>query len=203
MRFFARRAQNDRNNDDPYWDTFINRPPADPNNLLPHAFRQVPPGGVNPVKTEVHSPNIMASHVKGLGRFYGAHEVGIVQRGDGEQPPFAIVCTLKADYDTRTARGLGGQTPAVKGMFTTFTLAAYIRELGYVADRVELDDAGQLAEAAGLRTRGMYVADVILTDLPLEPDSRSPLPLGGPSDERATGASILGASRGQGEGGTA
>ena len=171
MRFFARRAQNDRDND-PYWDTFINRPPADPNNLLPHAFKRASPGGVNPVKTEVHSPNVMASHLKELGRFYGAHQVGIAQRR--AEPPFAIVCVLESDYDTHIARGIGGQTPALKGMFATFTLAAYIRELGYRADCVELEDAEQLAAAAGLNHRGMYVADVILTDLPLEPDGRQP-----------------------------
>ena len=167
--------------DDPYWEAFINRAPADPNNLVPHGFKQVQPGGVNPIKTEVHSPNVMASHVKELGRFYGADMVGIVGLDDG----FAIVCALKTDYDTRSAVGIGGQTPAMKGLFATFTLGAYIRELGYQADASETDRE-RLAAAAGLGSldaggrlvtrqfgRNVYVADVLLTDLPLEADGRA------------------------------
>jgi hypothetical protein len=178
-RFLKRRSHAN----DPYWDAFINRPPADPNNLLPHAFKNVAGGGVNPVKTEVHSPNVMARHVKELGRFYGAHAVGIVHRPD-QDPPYAIVSVLKADHDTRTARGIGGQAPALKAMFETFTLGAYIRELGYRAVRVEIAEAEQMAAAAGLGTlaadgrlvtralgRHVHVAEVILTDLPLEPDA--------------------------------
>jgi hypothetical protein len=161
--------------EDPYWDAFIHRPPADPNNLLPHAFKQARGGGVNPARTEVHSPNVMAEHVKELGRFYGAERVGIVERT--QDPPFAIVCVLKADHDTRTARGIGGQVPALKGLFATFTLAAYIRELGYRAECVELPDAEGLALAAGLlplpRMPHPHVGDVILTDLPLKPDGRA------------------------------
>ena len=172
-----------RQPEDPYWDAFITRAPADPNNLLPHAFKNVTGGGVNPVKTEVHSPNVMAQHVKELGRFYGASDVGIVERAT--DPPYAIVSILKADYDTRAAQGLGGQAPALKGMFATFTLGAYIRELGYRAVRAELPEADALAAAAGLGAldpdgrlvtralgRQVHVAEVILTDLPLEPDAR-------------------------------
>ena len=170
--------------DDPYWDAFINRPPADPNNLILHAFRAVEEGGVNPARTEVHSPNVMTRHVKELGRFYGADLVGVVDRRPAD-PPFAIVCVLKADYDTRAAPGVGGQAPALKGLFATFTLGAYIRELGYRANRAEVEDPDRLAAAAGLGTlapdgrlvarglgRGVHVADVLLTDLPLEPDGR-------------------------------
>lgn len=163
--------------DDPYWENFINRPPADLNNLIPHGFKQVQPGGVNPVRTEVHSPNVMSSHVKELALFYGADLVGIVALPDR----FAIVCALHTDYDTHEALGIGGQTPAMKGLFATFTLGAYIRELGYAADASELDRE-RLAVAAGLGTlvngrlttrqfgTNVHVADVLLTDLPLEPD---------------------------------
>ena len=167
--------------DDPYWEAFIHRAPADPNNLIPHGFKQVQPGGINPIKTEVHSPNVMASHMKDLGRFYGADLVGIVRLADR----FAIVCALKTDYDTRSAVGIGGQTPAMKGLFATYTLGAYIREMGYQADASEVDRA-RLAAAAGLGTldadgrlvtrqfgRNVYVADVLLTDLPLEADGRA------------------------------
>jgi hypothetical protein len=170
--------------DDPYWDGFINRPPADPNNLITHAFKEAAGGGVNPLKTEVHSPNVMSGHVKELARFYGADLVGIVELTS--EPGYAIVCVLRAEYDTHAAAGIGGQTPALKGLFATFTLGAYIRELGYRATTVSLD-GDRLAAAAGLGTldadghliarrfgfaQRVHVADVILTDLPLEPDGR-------------------------------
>jgi hypothetical protein len=174
---------------DPYWEAFIHRPPADPNNLITHAFQGLPEGGTNPVRTEVHSRNVMASHVKELGQFYGADLVGIVgivaQGPSSEsEPGCAIVSVLKADYDPRTARGIGGQTPALKGLFETFTLAAYIRELGYRAVRAASDaDGDRLAVAAGLGVLNaegrlvtprfgpnVYVAELIYTDLPLEAD---------------------------------
>ncbi|MBV9329304.1 MAG: hypothetical protein JO352_36840 [Chloroflexi bacterium] len=167
--------------DDPYWDAFIHRAPADPNNVITHAFKQVKPGGVNPVKTEVHSPNVMSAHVKELARFYGADLVGIVALDTG----FGIVCGVRTDYDSQSAVGIGGQTPAMKGLFATFTLGAYIRELGYTADASEADRE-RLAAAAGLGTldaggrlvtrqfgRNVQVTDVMLTDLPLEPDGRA------------------------------
>ena len=160
---------------DPYWEAFINRPPADLNNLIPHAFKQARGGGVNPARTEVHSPNVMADHVKELGRFYGADRVGIVER-PGADPPYVIVSVLRSDYDPRIAAGIGGQVPALKGLFATYTLSAYIRELGYRADCVELPEGRELAQAAGLlpmpKGRHVHVADVILTDLPLQPDGR-------------------------------
>src|SRR5215468_10557005 len=156
--------------DDPYWDAFIRRPPSDPNNVIAHAFKHVQPGGVNPVKTEVHSPNVMAQQVKELARFYGADWVGIAALSPSES---AIVCALRAEYDTSAAVGVGGQTPVMKGLFATFTIGAYIRELGYRADASAVDRE-RLAAAAGLATarlgRNVHVADVILTDLPLEAD---------------------------------
>lgn len=158
--------------DDPYWDAFINRPPADPNNLVQHSFKQASIGGVNPVRTEVHSPNVMAQHVMALGKFYGADHVAVVKLADER---FGIVCALDAQYDTRTARGIGGQTPAMKGLFATFTVAGFIRELGYEATCVERDDAEQLAQSAGIRARSgkyLHVAEVIETTLPLEPTTR-------------------------------
>src|SRR5712691_8631541 len=106
---FSRQREEDR---DPYWDAFINTPPADPNNVIPHAFSQVRDGETNPVRTEVHSPNVMSSHIKELGRFYGADLIGIV--GLQSDPGFAIVSVLRSEYDTGTAVGVGGQTPALK-----------------------------------------------------------------------------------------
>ena len=155
--------------DDPYWEAFINRAPYDPNNLITHAFKQVQPGGVNPVRTEVHSPNVMSTHVKELAQFYGAHSVGVVALPDGRS---AIVCLIRADYDTATALGVGGQTPAMKGLFATFTLGAYIREMGYATDPTDLDTK-MLANVARLDTAHMHIADVIVTDLPLEPDGQA------------------------------
>jgi hypothetical protein len=179
---FSRQRERDR---DPYWDAFINNPPVDPNNVIPHAFSQVRDGESNPVRTQVHSPNVMSSHIKELGRFYGADLIGIAELPSDHG--FAIVSVLKADYDTRTATGVGGQTPALKGLFATFTLAAYIRELGYRATREFAGNtrAETLAAAAGLGEvdaegrlvtrrfgRGVYVAEVIFTDLPLQADGR-------------------------------
>jgi hypothetical protein len=164
--------------DDPYWDAFIRRPPSDPNNVITHAFKQVQPGGVNPVRTEVHSPNVMSQHVKELARFYGADLVGIAQTPTGS----AIVCVTRTDYDEQTAPGVGGQTPAMKALFASFTVGAYIRELGYRADASGADRE-RLAAVAGLGTldttgrlltrqfgSNVHVADVLLTDLPLQPD---------------------------------
>jgi len=179
---FSRQSERDR---DPYWDAFINRPPADPNNMIPHAFSQLHDGETNPVRTTVHSPNVMASHIKELGRFYGADLIGVVALAADQG--FAIVTVLQADYDPRTSAGVGGQTPVLKGLFATFTLAAYIRELGYRAMRTFApEDRGErLAAVAGLGEltgdgrlvtrrfgRGVYVAEVIFTDLPLQPDGR-------------------------------
>ena len=174
---------------DPYWDAFIHRAPADPNNVIPHAFSQVHDGETNPVRTEVHSPNVMAEHIKELGRFYGADMIGIV--GLPADQGSVIVTVLQAEYDPRSAAGIGGQTPALKGLFATFTLAAYIRELGYRATRMfAADGRGErLAAAAGLGEltadgrlvtrrfgRGVYVAEAIFTDLPLAVDGHERVP---------------------------
>jgi hypothetical protein len=183
---FSRQGDRDR---DPYWDAFINTPPADPNNVIPHAFSLVRDGETNPVRSEVHSPNVLSNHIKELGRFYGAELIGIV--GLASEESFAIVSVLRADYDTRTAAGVGGQTPALKGLFATFTLAAYIRELGYRATRTfgESHRGERLAAAAGLGHlnadgrlvtprfgRLVYVAELIFTDLPLQPDGQESAP---------------------------
>ena len=70
-----------------------------------------------------------------------------------------------------------------KGAFATFNLAAIIREWGFRATRAQQVDGARLAAAAGLGNldRGgrlvtpqfgakVHVADVILTDLPVQPD---------------------------------
>lgn len=163
---WRRRAATSR--DDPFWDAFIFQPPADRNNLIPHAFKAASIGGVNPVQTEVHSPNVMSQHVIELAKFYGADQVGIVALDDAR---FGIVCALHAEYDTRVAKGIGGQTPALKGLFATFTLAAFVRELGYDADCVARADAEELARRAGVAGAHRHIADVVETTLPLQPSA--------------------------------
>jgi hypothetical protein len=159
--------------DDPYWDAFIHRPPADANNLITEALHAAQPGGVNPVKGEIHSPNVMSSHIKDLARFFGADRVAVVQLSCGTDLPFAIVSALRSDYDTRSAAGIGGQAPVLKGVFVSFNLVAYIKELGYRATRSPGDGA-LLAGLAGVGEQGpnLHIAEVVYTDLPLEPDVR-------------------------------
>ena len=161
---------------DPYWDAFIHRAPADPNNLITHAFAHVQPGEVNPVKSEVHSPNVMAGHIKELGRFFGADRVGIVALAGDRAGFSAIVCTLKTEFDTRSAGGIGGQAPALKGLFVSFNLCAVIKEMGYRATRTT-DERDRLAGLVGVGVQGpgRHVAEVVCTDLPLAPDQHEVL----------------------------
>ncbi len=178
--------------EDPYWDAFINRPPVDSRNAADEILRHASGGAVNPRRVDLHTPEITTAHLKQLATFLGAEQVGIVRLKDAEPHdptdsesyPFAIVCTVKADYDPRTAPGIGGQVPVRNGRYVTFILASYIREMGYRATNQEPGDAHRLAVAAGLgtlsregrlvpATRGahIHVADeVVYTDLPLAPE---------------------------------
>jgi hypothetical protein len=175
-----------REKPDPYWDLFLNAAPSDPNNLVADAVRRLPEGDVYPIPADVHSPEVMAAHVKEFARFLGADHCGSVRlRGPDADGGglFAIVCAFAADYDPRQARGIGGQAPALEGAFVTFVLGAWIRECGYRCTRAEDMDGERLAIAAGLGRRDaagrlvglqdgrfLYVADVLRTDLPLAPD---------------------------------
>jgi hypothetical protein len=188
----------DSREDDPYWDFFINTPPADLANTVTEMIRSAPEGNVFPTKAELHTPDISSSHVKELARYLGTDLIGIARLnavpsplprgGDGkgavdEQYPFAVICVVQADYDPRKAQGIGGQVPVQKGLFITFVLSAWIRELGFRATAALDPNAEQLAAAAGLgklNTDGklvtsrygtrVHVANVIRTDLPLAPD---------------------------------
>lgn len=170
---------------DPYWDAYINRAPSDLNNLVPPAIRDTTEGQVYPVKADTHTPEVMAEHVKEMGRFFGADLVGIAKTAADEEGeyPFAIVCVIKSDYDPRVSRGIGAQAAALTGGYVTFSLAAAIREFGYRATRRSEVNLDRLAERAGLGRldsegrlvtpdfgRKAYIADVILTDLPLSSD---------------------------------
>ena len=188
----------DSHKNDPYWDFFINTAPADLANTVIEMIRKAPDGSVFPTKAELHSPEITSSHVKGMAQYFGAELVGIAKldnlsslplgegksEGDNREPyPFAIICAVHADYDPRTARGIGGQVPAQNGLFITFVLTAWIRELGFRASAAPDSDADKLAAAAGLGTlssdgrlvtpkfgANVYIANVVRTDLPLAAD---------------------------------
>jgi hypothetical protein len=174
--------------DDPYWDFFVNTPPADLANTVTEMIRNAPEGNVFPTKAELHTPAITSSHVKGMAQYFGAELVGIARLNadeayNGESYPFAVICAVHADYDPRQARGIGGQVPVQNGFFISFILSAWIRELGYRASAAPDPDADKLAARARLGTlnekgrlvtpqfgANVHVANVIRTDLPLAPD---------------------------------
>jgi hypothetical protein len=178
----------DPHKDDPFWDFFINTPPADLTNLVTEMIRNAPEGNVFPTKTELHTPEITSSHVKGMAEYFGADMVGIVKLNShdtnhDEPYPFAVVCVVRADYDPREAPGVGGQVPVQNGLFITFVLSAWIRELGFRAMQALDPQAEKLAARAGLgrlNAKGrlvtdkfgsnIHVANIIRTDLPMAPD---------------------------------
>jgi hypothetical protein len=189
----------DPHKNDPYWEFFINTPPADLANTVTELIRNAPPGNVFPTQADIHTPEITSSHLKGMAHYFGADLVGIVRLpannpspsslphgGDGkieEEYPFAVACVVRAEYDPRTAPGIGGQVPVQNGLFITFVLSAWIRELGFHAKVAPEISSEKLAAAAGLGEINpdgrlviprygvdVYVADIILTDLPLAAD---------------------------------
>jgi hypothetical protein len=178
----------DSHKDDPYWDFFINTPPADLANTVTEMIRNAPEGNIFPTKAELHTPEISSSHVKGMAEYFGAALVGIVKLDSNgaarnEPYPFAVICAVRADYDPRAAPGIGGQVPVQNGLFITFVLSAWIRELGFRASAAPDPAAEKLAAAAGLGRlnadgrlvtdkfgTNVHVANVVRTDLPLAPD---------------------------------
>jgi len=185
----------DSHSDDPYWDFFINTAPADLTNTVTELMRKAPPGNIFPTKAELHTPAITATHVKGMAQYFGAELIGIAKLGncsnrtpaggknDGDDFPFAVICAVHADNDPRTSPGIGGQMPVQNGLFITFVLSAWIRELGFRATIMREVNAEALAVQAGLGTlngegklvadkfgTGIYVADPVYTDLPLAAD---------------------------------
>ena len=175
----------DSHRDDPYWDFFINTAPADLTNTVTELIRKAPAGNIFPTKAELHSPEITSSHVKGMAQYFGTELIGITKLdpndiGNSENLPFAVICAVHADYDPRTSPGIGGQVPVQNGLFITFVLSAWIRELGFRASAAPDPDADKLAAAAGLGTLNsdgrlvtpkfgthVHIANVIRTDLPL------------------------------------
>ncbi len=173
---------------DPYWESFINKPLADLANSIPELIRNAPEGNIFPTKTDIHTPEITSGQVKELARYMGADLVGITRLDtkefeNGERYPFAVICVVRAEVDPRVSPGVGGQVPVQNGLFVTFALSAWIRELGFRATAVADPNAERLAAAAGLgrvNSDGrlatqkygthVHVANVIRTDLPLVAD---------------------------------
>jgi hypothetical protein len=166
-------------------------------NTVTEMIRSAPEGNIFPTKAELHTPDITSSHVKELARYLGTDLIGIARltplfplpsagegrEGDNTVYPYAVICAVQAEYDPRKALGIGGQVPVQKGLFITFVLSAWIRELGFRATTTLDPSAEALAAAAGLgklNAEGrlvtpqygtqVHVANVILTDLPLAPD---------------------------------
>jgi len=186
----------DSHKDDPFWEFFINTPPADLTNTVTELIRNAPAGNIFPNKAELHTPEITSSHVKGMAQYFGTELIGIAKlddrsprplsppgKGEGNEFPFAILCAVHADYDPRAAKGIGGQMPVQNGLFITFVLSSWIRELGFRATVVRDANVDALAAKAGLGTLNgngrlvsrefgaeVYVADAIYTDLPLAAD---------------------------------
>jgi hypothetical protein len=180
-------SRKDAHDDDPYWDFFINTPPADLTNTVTELIRNAPAGNIFPTPADMHTPEITAQHVKEMARYFGAELVGIARlETNADNPdgyPFAILCAVRAEYDPHVSPGIGGQVPVQNGLFITFVLSAWIRELGFRASVAPRLEAETLAAQAGLGTlnaRGrlvtpqfdarVYIADAICTDLPLAAD---------------------------------
>jgi len=168
--------------DDPYWDYFINTPPADRENSIVDMIRNAPEGNVFPTKADLHTPEITSTHLKELAQYLGTDLVGVA-RVRAQDQTCAVICVMQADHEPREARGIGGQVPVQKGLFVTFVLSAWIRELGFKATAAPDAEGERLATIAGLGTldrhgklitkqfgNRVYVADVIRTDLPLAAD---------------------------------
>jgi hypothetical protein len=181
-------SRKDAHRDDPYWDFFLKTPPADVGNTVTELLRNAPAGAVFPTPADIHTPAIMARHVKELARYCGAELVGIasLETHAAHNPdacPFAVLCAVRAEYDPRVSPGIGGQVPVQNGLFITFVLSAWIRELGFRASVAPHLEAEMLAAQAGLGTLNaegrlvtpqfgakIYIADAICTDLPLAAD---------------------------------
>jgi hypothetical protein len=171
--------------DDPYWERFINNPPCDLQNMVTDLLAKAPEGMINPAREETHTPEVTSSHIKQLAQRLTADLVGVA-RLDASGPddlPFAVICVVRAEHDPDTALGVGGQVPRQNGLFITFVMSAYIRELGFRATAKDPTDAVALAVRAGLGTRDadarlrtprfgtrVHVVNPIRTDLPLAAD---------------------------------
>jgi hypothetical protein len=151
-------------------------------------IRRAPEGAVNPVRAELHSPEITASHIKEFAVYLKALSCGIVDLTKQSEEiakgyKVGILCVVPSEVDPRVHEGIGGQAGVQRGLYTTFIVAAYIRELGVRATASPEPDADRLAAVAGLGTLNeagrlvvpkygtkVCVSDMIRTDLPLAAD---------------------------------
>lgn len=159
---------------DPYWDQFVNRPFADPKNLILDLITASPGGGVSAAKMDVHDPAAMTGHMLELAKFWGADAAGVTatdpawlepdqseqsESDGGREPvdaqalarelPRAIVCGVRRDFDA-TAQGMGGRFAEQKLAVANFDLRSYIREIGYNANFATPSAPSLPAVAAGL-----------------------------------------------------
>lgn len=188
MAFRFPRSEKASRRDDPYWNFFINTPPADLTNTVTELLRNAPEGNIFPTRADIHTPEITSRHVKDMAGYFGAALVGIAELNpdDANNPeglPFAIICAVPADYDPRQSPGIGGQVPVQNGLFISFVLSAWIRELGFRATAKRAVDGETLAAQAKLGALDnagrlvtaqfgthIHVADAVFTDLPLAAD---------------------------------
>jgi hypothetical protein len=185
------RSRASRREERALWDGFVHRAPYDPLTIVTPRLMDAPEGRVNPLVSEVHSPEVMSEHLQVLGRSLGADLVVVVPLDDvanrkvqetfGSDPrtyAHAVVAAVRANYDVDAAPGLGGQFPLIKAQMLDFVLASYIRELGYpatvhyfpnqAAARTLLGTLSSTSDDALKRLRPYaVVAGILLTDLPL------------------------------------
>ena len=79
----------DTHRNDPFWDFFVNTPPADRTNTVIELIRNAPAGNIFPTKAELHTPEITSSHVKGMAQYFGAELIGIAKLENVSPRPLA------------------------------------------------------------------------------------------------------------------
>ena len=169
-----------RRSRDPYWDAFVNRPLADPANAITDAIRRAPEGRIFPVRSELPEPARLLQDLDQLVRFLGGSAIGVAKTDTAfllpdddtdpsdlaEDHPFTIVCAVHAEHHPDRVKGMAAQHVLHESASVNFSLAAYIRELGYRGTVRPVGPAA--ARAAGVEPgREEYVGDAVLTDLPL------------------------------------
>ncbi len=185
---------------DPYWDYFLNRPLADPKNLVLDVITESPGGGVFHQKMDVHDPKAVAGHVVQLTQFFGADLVGIIATDPGlikyegaslpppeelvSVYPYTVVSLAHWEYDAEKNPGMGGQLGRQKVAAAHFHLRSWIREVGFEAV-FAYPASMKIYEAAGLGTVGsngrlrtkeygdkVAVETLVLTNLTMVPTAQ-------------------------------
>lgn len=170
---------------DPYWNAFVNRPLADQANVITGAIRRAPEGRIFPVRSELPEPDRLLQDLDQLVRFLGGSALGVARTeiafllldddAEGsvdlaelaEDHPFTVVIAVHAEHHPDRVKGMAGHHVLHESASVNFSIAAYIRELGY-RGTVRPVDSTAAAKAADLESgRHEYVGDAVLTDLPL------------------------------------